>query len=38
MAPCEEDAIKAARKIRDKAIANNEFLNQPTLGKVLGIA
>lgn len=37
MAQCEEDAIKAARKIRDKAIANNEFINHPTLGKVLGI-
>jgi len=36
MAPCEEDAIKAARKIRDKAIANNEFVNTPSLGQILG--
>ncbi|TCC88313.1 hypothetical protein [Pedobacter hiemivivus] len=36
MAPCEEDAVIAAHKIRDKAIANSEFVNKPSLGQILG--
>ncbi|TKC60375.1 hypothetical protein FBD94_15840 [Pedobacter hiemivivus] len=36
MAPCEEEAVKAARKIRDKAIANNEFVAKPSIGQILG--
>ncbi|SDK75279.1 hypothetical protein SAMN04487898_111135 [Pedobacter sp. ok626] len=38
MASCEEEAVKAARKIRDKAIANNEFVSKQSLGQILGRA